>query len=145
MADSPPLTTTPDEATTGHSGSPRVDDALPSKVTYAPTTKPKGRVRSESRASRVEIDHFDPSGMATLRKTLSRMSTDTAGIPESDEQHPSRVSTEGTLAGPLDANFDFEKTLRLAVRRCVALIFVMRMDSLMTANGLQRRRVRHQA
>ena len=82
--------------------------------------------RRHSSSSYVSIDHFDPEGVAQLRRSLSRQSQNR---PESlEEEHPSHrlsvkrssnsVATDVTLTSP-DGPFDFEKTLRTAIRKCV--------------------------
>ena len=80
--------------------------------------------RQPSASSHVSIDHFDPEGVAQLRRTLSRQSEiehaahiDTKAQGDSGRSARS-ISTEVTLASP-DAPFDFEKTLRNVIKKCV--------------------------
>lgn len=75
----------------------------------------KRRPRGSTVVSRVDIGYFDPTGVDELRRTMTRMSAQTvpATIAPSDK-------SELTLAfGPGDGPFDFEKTLRQVVKKCV--------------------------
>jgi hypothetical protein len=82
-------------------------------VNFSPTTKatrPK-RERRNSTASHVDVDFFDPSGVRHLNRTLSRMSTRNEGDPESDS-----TNSDATLT--TDGPFDFERTLRVIMKKC---------------------------
>lgn len=69
-----------------------------------------GDNHSQRSASRVSVDYFDPTGVQELRTTLSRLSN------SGDRQKSSRGS-DVTLSA--DAPFDFEKTLKAFLAKCV--------------------------
>lgn len=64
------------------------------------------RQRSNSSVSRVDVGFFDPSGVQELRRTITQQQIE-EGSRNSDL----------TLNVKDDEPFDFEKTLRLAVKR----------------------------
>ncbi|KAI0035475.1 ABC-2 type transporter-domain-containing protein [Vararia minispora EC-137] len=92
----------------------------------APNQAPSTRRRNSS-VSHVELDHFDPSGMAELRRTLTgpqsiiSNASIHAARPEASGAHERQASvhvSEETLFGPpVDGNFDLEKTLKSAFRK----------------------------
>ena len=61
----------------------------------------------------VDIGHFNPEGVDELRRTMSQVSR-----PDSHARRS--YASEDTLK-PGDGPFDFEKTLRRAIRKCVHL------------------------
>ncbi|KAF8069190.1 pleiotropic drug resistance ABC transporter [Lyophyllum atratum] len=80
--------------------------------TLADSKLPSRRRRSSS-ASHVDVDFFDPDGVRDLKRTLTRMSTVGEGA-KGDAQHMTSTDSDDTVAG--DGAFDFEKTLRSAVK-----------------------------
>ena len=85
-----------------------------------PVARRPARQRAHSNASHVSIDYFDPQGVDELRRTMSRLSTNTArdrAIAESGSgKQLSDASSEVTIAVG-DGPFDFEKTLRAVVKK----------------------------
>ncbi|KAF8960414.1 pleiotropic drug resistance ABC transporter [Flammula alnicola] len=70
------------------------------------------RQRRNSSVSHVDVDFFDPAGVLELRRTLTRRN-------EEEKREQARRSSESSTATlrVLDEPFDFEKTLRRAVRK----------------------------
>lgn len=77
------------------------------------------RRRRGSSVSRVDIGHFDPSGVRELRRNLSRIS----GNPEPDDANLEKGTSKDKSVNfyaaftPGDGPFDFEKTLRMMVKK----------------------------
>ncbi|PIL29236.1 ATP-binding cassette transporter [Ganoderma sinense ZZ0214-1] len=100
-----------------HPHSPSTDVDPASERHHVPLT------RQLSSGSHVDIGHFDPQGVAQLRRSLSRQSHNGTELPfdldplrEGQRQSANSISTEVTLASP-DAPFDFGKTLRNVVKQ----------------------------
>lgn len=100
-----------------HPHSPSIDVDPASERHNIPLT------RQLSSGSHVDIGHFDPEGVAQLRRSLSRQSHNGNPLPfdlsplgEGERRSANSISTEVTLASP-DAPFDFEKTLRNVVKK----------------------------
>ena len=81
-----------------------------------------------SGSSHVDIGFLDPEGVEQLRRTLSRQSENQSHSALHAEQSKAGErqsthsgSTDVTLAGPNDGPFDFEKTLRNVIKKCVFL------------------------
>ncbi|RDB27068.1 Brefeldin A resistance protein [Hypsizygus marmoreus] len=84
--------------------------ALSSDSASATTTKRPSKHRRKSDASHVDVEFFDPSGVRHLNRTLSQMST-----PFEEEQRAITPTSDTTLN--MEGPFDFEKTLRMAVKK----------------------------
>ncbi|EAU89680.2 hba2 [Coprinopsis cinerea okayama7 len=84
---------------------------------HPPPSSPKvpHRTRRTSSASRVSMDFFDPSGMQSLRRTLTH---ERVGLPkgQSEPSESSDTSSDHTLIVDGD-NFDLEKTIKTIIRR----------------------------
>lgn len=85
--------------------------------------------RRNSTVSHVDVDFFDPSGVHELKRTLTHQKGDeNQGAEElrraeEDEgaADVASVSTDATLKISDDGHFDFEKTLKKIIRKCVNL------------------------
>ena len=101
-----------------HPHSPSIDVDPSSERHHVPLT------RQLSSGSHVDIGHFDPEGVAQLRRSLSRQSQhgtnplpfDLSPLGGEERHSANSISTEVTLASP-DAPFDFGKTLRNVVKK----------------------------
>lgn len=72
--------------------------------------KVRRRARRGSSVSHVDVDFFDPAGVKELQRTLTRMSAN------NDQQRTSSTNSDTTLL-PGDGPFDFEKTLRVLLKK----------------------------
>lgn len=72
--------------------------------------------QSDSKVARVDIEHFDPTGVQELRRTLTKKS---ANDVQQEKSSTSYASSDITLTGLTlgEGPFDFEKTLRHLVRK----------------------------
>ncbi|KZT66729.1 hypothetical protein DAEQUDRAFT_714433 [Daedalea quercina L-15889] len=80
------------------------------------TRYPRG-TKDNPKHRRIRLDHFDPSGVAELERTMSHMSAGQASfrrVPTGTSQH-SVDESDHTISA--DSSFDFEKTLQQLVRR----------------------------
>jgi hypothetical protein len=117
-----------DATTTAHDDTPQTTSdgtGSPSQTrrTHDGSTRPP---HHPPPSSRVDINHFDPNGMANLKRTMSNASGAVAGRdPERDTgpappmprpKHNSNSSDSSTVA-PGQNSFDFEKTLRDIIQR----------------------------
>jgi ATP-binding cassette subfamily G (WHITE) protein 2 (SNQ2) len=74
------------------------------------------RPRGWSSVSRVDIGHFDPTGVNELRQTMSRVSANTQGDDTKRVKKETSFRSDVTLQAS-DAPFDFEKCLRDLVKK----------------------------
>jgi ATP-binding cassette subfamily G (WHITE) protein 2 (SNQ2) len=72
--------------------------------------------RKPRRMSRVDIGHFDPTGVDELRRTMSRMSLEPPGDDVEKGKKGTSVFSDVTLAMG-DGPFDFEKCLRAVMKK----------------------------
>ncbi|KAI0827349.1 pleiotropic drug resistance ABC transporter [Trametes gibbosa] len=114
-----------------HPSSPQPQEEHPRSPVISEASYAHGHAlhRTTSAASHVDIGHFDPEGVAHLRRTLSRQSQSEAELKRNTTHHSekgaprgshaSSQSSELTLAGPLadGAGFDFEKMLRNVIKK----------------------------
>ena len=84
---------------------------------YAPPPSPiiTRRRRRGSSVSRVDIGHFDPTGVDELRRNMSRLSA--TSQPASKAGQKTSFQSDVTLAS--NSPFDFEKTLNDVMKKYV--------------------------
>jgi ATP-binding cassette subfamily G (WHITE) protein 2 (SNQ2) len=76
------------------------------------------RPRGASSVSRVDIGHFDPTGVDELRQTMSRMSENTPG---GDTKKAKSLQSDTTFGVPVgDGPFDFEKFIGNVVQKYIS-------------------------
>lgn len=105
-------------------GNAAVHNAL-HRTTSAPRDTSPIR-RTTSRASHVDVGHFDPSGVSDLRRTLSQMTAERKRVSTDRRseggKHKSAEYSDATSEITLalgDGPFDFEKTLRNLIKKSV--------------------------
>ncbi|KAI0943006.1 hypothetical protein AcW1_002753 [Taiwanofungus camphoratus] len=103
-------------------GNAAVHNAL-HRTTSAPRDTSPIR-RTTSRASHVDVGHFDPSGVSDLRRTLSQMTAERKRVSTDRRseggKHKSAEYSDATSEITLalgDGPFDFEKTLRNLIKK----------------------------
>lgn len=75
------------------------------------------RIPGRSAASRVTVGYFDREGVDQLRRTLTHIS-------ESRLEPTLHGLSSETLSVPQSGPFDFEKTLRVIMKKCVVVFLV---------------------
>ena len=88
---------------------------------HVPRSPNPNDAEDAARQRHVSLDHFDPSGVDELKRTMSRISerhAPSAHLVPTGASHHSSDDSDHTLA-PGDGPFDFEKALQQTVRRCV--------------------------
>ena len=97
-------------------------DSLPVAPENPPSNEPSPsiphRVPGRGAGSRVTVGYFDREGVDQLRRTLTHISE--ARL----EPALNAVSSE-TLSVPAAGPFDFERTLRLIMKKCVGSYFAI--------------------
>jgi ATP-binding cassette subfamily G (WHITE) protein 2 (SNQ2) len=73
------------------------------------------RIPGRGAGSRVTVGYFDREGVDQLRRTLTQ-------INESRPDHTSNAVSSETLSVPATGPFDFEKTLRVIMKKCVVVV-----------------------
>lgn len=93
-------------------------DSLPiapdhAQVSEVPSPVAPHKIPGRSAASRVTVGYFDREGVDNLRRTLTRFS-------ESQEPTTLNALSSESLTVPATGPFDFERTLRSIMKKCVA-------------------------
>lgn len=107
--------------------------------------RPVKRTRAGSSTSHVDLGHFDPHGVEQLRTTMSRTSNLSgagqhhhADAEKGNTRESSSGVSEHTLIDMMpsaDGPFDFEKTLRAVLRKCVLCFCVAQLVLTTSAQG----------
>lgn len=92
-------------------------DSLPvapdnAQVTEVPSPRAPHRIPGRGAGSRVTVGYFDREGVDNLRRTLTQLS-------ESQEPGDLNALSSETLSVPATGPFDFERTLRTIMKKCV--------------------------
>lgn len=95
------------------------DEPMPASEAPPSPVIIRQRPRRASSVSRVDVGYFDPSGVDELRRTMSRMSAGAQSEKVKRTKTEQSIGSDTTLGIGGDGPFDFEKTFRIIMKKCV--------------------------